>query len=102
MKLRTVAVVCATTALAMATAMLTSTSATATQQSTGGPPGAMVNAVPSTRTPAVNNGDVRAIAKVGSTMVIGGNFTQVNGLTRNHVAAFNQATGALSTTFNPS
>jgi PKD domain/Malectin domain len=56
----------------------------------------MVNAVPSTKTPAVNNGDVRAIARVGNSMVIGGNFTQVNSLARNHVAIFDKVTGALS------
>jgi PKD repeat protein len=62
---------------------------------------AMVSDVPSTKTPAVNDGDVRAIAKVGSTMVIGGNFTQVDGVTRNRLAAFDAGTGAL-TSFDPS
>ena len=62
--------------------------------------GAMPNAVPSTATPAVNDGEVRAIAKVGTTMVMGGNFTLVNGVSRPSIAAFNQATGAL-TSFAP-
>jgi hypothetical protein len=61
----------------------------------------MVNAVPSTATPAVNDGDVQAIAKVGTTIVIGGNFTRVNGLVRNRMAAFAAGTGALSS-FAPS
>ena len=100
MRVRMLGAACVAGALTVAT--LSMTSATATQQSVGGPsPNAMVNAVPSTKTPAVNNGDVRAIAHVGSTMIIGGNFTQVNSLTRNHVAAFDQGTGALSTVFNP-
>lgn len=61
----------------------------------------MVSDVPSTATPSVDDGDVRSIAKVGATMVIGGNFTSVNGQTRNRIAAFTQSSGAL-TSFNPS
>ncbi|WP_345506861.1 hypothetical protein [Terrabacter aeriphilus] len=56
----------------------------------------MVSAVPSAATPAVGDGDVRAIAKVGSTMVIGGNFTTVNGVARSRLAAFSASTGALT------
>lgn len=57
---------------------------------------AMVSEVPSTATPAVNNGDVRSIAKVGTMMVMGGTFTQVGGSSRAYLATFNQANGALS------
>ncbi|HET7399381.1 MAG TPA: PKD domain containing protein, partial [Intrasporangium sp.] len=57
---------------------------------------AMVSAVPAAYTPPVGDGDVRAIAKVGSTMVIGGNFTTVKGVPRARVAAFGAATGSLS------
>ncbi|HET7399535.1 MAG TPA: PKD domain-containing protein [Intrasporangium sp.] len=57
---------------------------------------AMVSAVPSASTPGVDDGDVRAIAKVGSTMVIGGNFTSVGGQPRSRIAAFDTATGALA------
>ena len=62
------------------------------------PPAAksMVSAVPAAYTPAVDDGDVRAIAKVGSNMVMGGNFTSVNGQARSRVAVFNPTTGALS------
>ncbi|MEP6666371.1 MAG: malectin domain-containing carbohydrate-binding protein, partial [Nocardioidaceae bacterium] len=93
---------------AVLTAALTLTAPTmapsqAAQPSVPAPsPGAMPNAVPGTNTPAVDNGDVRAIARVGSAMIMGGNFTSVGGQVRNHVAAFNAATGALSTTFHPS
>ena len=37
----------------------------------------------------------------GSRVYIAGEFTSVNGVTRNRVAAFNTATGALITTFTP-
>lgn len=57
---------------------------------------AMVDEVPSTATPSVDDGDVRSIAKVGSTMVIGGTFTTIGGVARANVASFNQSTGALS------
>ena len=57
---------------------------------------AMVNAVPAAGTPAVDDGDVRAIAKVGSTMVMGGNFTSIGGVTRNRLAAFNASSYALT------
>ncbi len=56
----------------------------------------MPNAVPAANTPDVGDGDgdgdVQAIAKVGSTMVIGGGFTTVSGSARNHIAAFNPTT----------
>ncbi len=62
-------------------------------------PGAMPSAVPSAVSPQVDDGDVRSIAQVGTTMVIGGNFTSVGGQARGRIAAFNAATGAL-TSFN--
>jgi PKD repeat protein len=62
----------------------------------------MVNDVPSTITPQVDNGDVQSIAQVGNMIIIGGNFTSVSGQTYNHVAAFNATTGAVSTSFRPS
>ncbi|MEP6799918.1 MAG: hypothetical protein ABI890_17300, partial [Lapillicoccus sp.] len=51
-------------------------------------PRAMVNAVPSTATPAVDNGNVKAFALSGTTMVMGGDFTSVNSLKRNYLVAF--------------
>lgn len=56
----------------------------------------MPNAVPAANTPAVGDGDVRAIARVGSTTVIGGGFSTVSGSARNHIAAFNPTIAALT------
>jgi PKD repeat protein len=49
------------------------------------------------------NGQVKSIeaSPDGSTLYVGGTFTQVNGQTRYNIAAFNTQTGALSTTFKP-
>src|SRR4051812_39818754 len=62
----------------------------------------LVSAKPVDWTPAVNDGAVRAIAQVGSTIVLGGTFTSVTpagsstAVTRNNILAFNATTGALS------
>jgi hypothetical protein len=52
----------------------------------------------------VLNGQVYAVAASadGSRIFVGGDFTQVNGVTRNRIAAFDTATGALVTTWKPS
>ena len=63
--------------------------------------GLMPSAVPAAWTPAVDDGEVDATAQVGNTIVIGGTFTSVGGLSRVHLAAFNATTGAISTTFAP-
>ena len=61
----------------------------------------IVNAVPSTISPAVNDGYVQGIVQVGSTMVIGGTFTSLTppggaaATNRTKVAAFDAASGAL-------
>jgi hypothetical protein len=56
-------------------------------------------------TPNVDNGRVQAIAKVGSTIVLGGTFTSVTkGTTtfaRDGLVAFEAKTGVVSTTFAP-
>ncbi len=64
------------------------------------------SAVPGASTPAINNGSVSAIAKVGNTIVVSGDFSSVtpNGgsaLTRNYIVAFDANTGAVSNTFRP-
>jgi PKD repeat protein len=56
----------------------------------------------------VLDGSVKSIAQVGDTVILGGQFTQVQAaaggpvLTRNNVVAFNARTGEISTTFVPS
>ncbi len=89
-----------TSGLALATAAPAS-SAPAAQRSTAAAVAlaadlGMVSAVPSTATPEVADGAVHALAEVGNSVVIGGTFSGVDGVTRNHLAAFNSATGDLS------
>ena len=66
-----------------------------------GPVNTLPSAVPAKNTPSVDNGETDSIAQNGNTMIIGGTFTSVNSQTRNHVAAFDRTTGALSTSFAP-
>jgi hypothetical protein len=47
-------------------------------------------------------GLVIAASPDGSRVYVGGDFSTVDGLSRNHIAAFDTATGALSSTFRPS
>lgn len=70
--------------------------ASAAQASAPAPARTLPSAVPSAITPAVNDGRVFGIAQNGNVMIIGGTFTQVGGLPRAHVAAFDKTTGALS------
>ncbi len=72
------------------------------------PQPAIVTDNPSGWTPNVLDGKVEAIAQVGSTMLIGGTFTQLQEpttgapvLARANIAAFDASTGAISTTFAP-
>ena len=65
----------------------------------------IVNAVPATATPDVNNGAVYAIGQVGNTMYLGGSFTSVSPhatpgtvYTHNYLFAFNATTGAIDNT----
>ncbi len=44
---------------------------------------------------------MQTISKVGSTIVIGGNFTSVSGQARSCLAAFNKDTGVLLFDFHP-
>src|SRR4051812_36537684 len=67
----------------------------------------VVSANPVDNTPHVKDGVVRAYAVVGSMVVVGGTFTQVqqagttNVLARTGIFAFNKSTGAISTAFAP-
>jgi malectin (di-glucose binding ER protein) len=61
---------------------------------------------PADWTPWVNNGRVYALVQIGTTMYVGGTFTQVqtpNGSTfpRRYLFAFDATTGAISKTFKP-
>ena len=89
--------------LALATSL-----AAAPVAATSGPTGhtQIPSAVPSTISPAVNDGQVSAIVQVGNTMIIGGTFTNLTpkggvATARTQIAAFDATTGALSSSFNP-
>ena len=57
------------------------------------------SAVPSASTPQVDDGAVWSVAQVGNTMIMGGTFTSVGGVSHPYIAAFNATTGAMSSTF---
>lgn len=63
--------------------------------------------MPATGTPAVVDGEVLTFAQVGTTMVAGGTFTQVQNTAltttyaRSKIVAFDATTGAISTAFAP-
>ncbi len=68
----------------------------------------VVSADPANWTPNVLDGEVDAIAQVGSTVVIGGTFTQIQQnpvgspvITQPYIAAFDATTGTISATFHP-
>ena len=70
--------------------------------------GQLVSDDPANFTPHVLDGRANAIAQVGNTMILGGEFTQVRAapdgspvLSRSNLVAFNATTGAISTTFVP-
>ena len=67
----------------------------------------LVSPLPASWTPSAVDGSVRSIVQVGNTVLMGGDFTQVEVagsttvLSRPNILAFNATTGALSTTFLP-
>src|SRR6476646_9497947 len=62
--------------------------------------GAIPSAVPSAVTPQIDDGAVWSVAQVGNTLVMGGTFTKIGGVSHPYLAAINATTGAVSTTFN--
>lgn len=67
----------------------------------------VVNAVPGSNTPDLVDGTVFSLAQVGPRMYAGGSFTQVRNhgqsatIDQPHLVAFDQATGAVDTSFAP-
>ncbi len=86
--------------LVAATLVAVAAPASAHQPPQPGPANTLPSAVPAKTTPSVDNGETDSIAQNGNVMIVGGTFTSVAGQTRNHVAAFNRTTGAL-TSFAP-
>ncbi|MET0838371.1 MAG: PKD domain-containing protein, partial [Marmoricola sp.] len=96
--------------LALVLSGLTSWSSAASAADTGSPApqtGKIVSDEPGNNAPNILDGTVYSIAKVGNTVVVGGQFTQVQNyntsttLTRNNVLAFDATTGRLVTSFAP-
>ncbi len=93
-------------AVVAATVVLSPTSAGAQTVPTPGP-GTLVSANPADLTPHARDGEARAFARIGSTVYVGGTFTQVkaNGATswasHAYLFAYDAGTGALSTSFAP-
>ncbi len=83
------------------------TSLTLGDPAAGSPSGRLVSEVAAAGTPHVLDGRDLSVTQVGSTMILGGTFTQARNddsstvLTRNRLLAFDVATGHISTTFNP-
>ncbi len=96
--------------LVMATAGLTVLSVPAQAADTGKSApqaGKIVNDEPGKNAPNILDGTTYSIAKVGNTIVVGGQFTQAQNyntsttLTRYNLLAFDATTGRLSSTFTP-
>jgi PKD repeat protein len=70
-------------------------------------PAALVSAEPVASTPHVLDGEVEAIARIGHTVIVGGDFTQVenNGqsavLARNNLFTYDETTGKVTPGFTP-
>jgi PKD repeat protein len=94
-------------ALAAVAAVLTAVVVPSTALAVGANQPTVVNTVPASYTPNVNDGVVYAIGQVGSTVFIGGSFSSVSPhgssttFADNEIAAFTAGTGALVNTFQP-
>jgi len=56
---------------------------------------ALPSAVPSAVTPNIDDGAVWSVAQVGNTLVMGGSFTAIGGVSHPYIAAINATTGAI-------
>jgi len=109
MKIRRIAgLSLALTMLGAFSATTLDTAATAADTGESAPQaGQLVAEEPSTNTPGIMDGTVSSIAKVGSTIVLGGTFTKVRNpgssvdIPRDHVVAFDETTGVVDTDFAP-
>ena len=69
--------------------------------------GKIVSEEPGDNAPNILDGTVYSIVQVGNTIIVGGDFSQVQNyntspiITRNNVFAFDATTGKVSTTFAP-
>ncbi|MEV0839226.1 WD40 repeat domain-containing protein [Actinocatenispora sera] len=70
-------------------------------------PGTLVSTNPDDRTPNARDGETRAFARLGSTVYVGGTFSQIRAAgasawtSRAYLFAYDADTGAISTTFLP-
>ncbi|GAA2081104.1 hypothetical protein [Actinomadura alba] len=94
--------------IAVATAALVSTLSVIPAANADLKQSAVVSANPSNSTPHVLDGTVRAIAVVGTKVVVGGNFEKVREagtgkpeIARHNIFAFDAATGKVDATFKP-
>jgi beta-propeller uncharacterized protein DUF5122 len=68
----------------------------------------IVSPIPIEASPRVLNGSIFAITEAGSKIIVGGSFTSVRNynsttpMVRNHIFAFDAATGIIDPTFTPS
>ncbi|MEH0972144.1 hypothetical protein V6U77_13520 [Micromonospora sp. CPCC 205546] len=94
-------------ALVTAAAVLAVPSGTSAAVVPAPEPATLVSANPADATPHARDGETRAFAQVGSTVFVGGSFTQIRQTasaawtTQRYLFAYDRATGTISTSFLP-